>query len=208
MHTTRLLAVLTIGLALPFPAFADRGAVSLDVGAGASVVSVDAPYSDTKASQAGSAPALWIGGRYAITNSVELTATAFAETSVPYYVSGTTITSDAGALSGTLQMRARRFGLLAGARFLHGNVWRLVLAADAGWALSSYNSLHLLYDADPAGPRDYGLKLSDATTNALVLAPGAGVSWVGDKLSITVLPRFEVLLGGPSNWALTIPLTV
>jgi hypothetical protein len=134
------------------PALADRGALAMDAGVGASLVRVLAPYADTSASQVGSAPAIWIDGRYALTNSLELTTTAFAETSVPYYVSGTTISSDAGKLSGTLQMRVQRYGLLTGARLLRGNIWRLIIGAEAGIALSSYSSLHLI-DVGDSNPR-------------------------------------------------------
>src|SRR5262249_855598 len=141
------------------------------------------------------------------TNWIELTATAFFETTVPYYVPGTSITSDAGTVSGTLEMRARRFGLTAGAKFIRGNVWRLLAGADLGWALSSYSDLRPLDVWNPSGPRDYGLALPDTTASALILAPSLGVSWVGDKLSVTVLPRFQVLLGSTRSWAVTIPLT-
>jgi hypothetical protein len=42
-----------------------------------------APYASATTSQVGSAPAVWIDGRYGLTNSIELTATLFAETRVP-----------------------------------------------------------------------------------------------------------------------------
>ena len=116
----------------PLSASADQGAITLDAGAGASVLRVVAPYADTASSQIGSAPAIWIDGRYALTNFIELTTTVFMETSVPFYVPGTTITSDAGKLSGTLEMRARRYGLLGGVRLLRGNVWRFIVGADVG----------------------------------------------------------------------------
>jgi len=192
----------------PFSASADQGAITLDAGAGASVRRVVAPYADTASSQVGSAPAIWIDGRYALTNFIELTTTVFMETSVPFYVPGTTITSDAGKLSGTLEMRARRYGLLGGVRLLRGNVWRLIVGADVGWALSSYSSMRLINDSSPSGARDFGLALPDKSVNSLVLAPSLGLSWVGDKLSVTVLPRFEALLGGGTTWAVTIPVTL
>lgn len=197
-----------LALAMAFPARADGGAVTLDVGAGASVLRVAAPYADTASAQVGSAPSIWVGGRYGLTNWLEVTATTFVETSVPFYVAGTTITSDAGKLSGTLEMRTRRYGLLGGIRLLYGNVWRLIVGMDAGWALSSYSSMRLINDSNPSGGRDYGLSLPDKNVNSLVLAPSAGVSWVGDKLSITVLPRFEALLGGGTTWAITVPVTI
>jgi hypothetical protein len=197
-----------LGLASGLSARADVGAIAVDAGAGASVVRVLAPYASATTAQVGSAPAVWIDGRYGLTNSIELTATLFAETSVPYYVEGTTIASDAGKLSGTLQLQARRYGVMAGVRLLHGNVWRLIVGADAGWALSSYSSMRLIDVADQSGPRDFGLVLPDTTTHSLILAPSVGASWVGDKISITVLPRFEALVGPKATWAISIPVTI
>ena len=203
-----LLSTALLALVTPLAAKADQGAITIDAGAGASVLRVMAPYADSATSQVGSAPAIWIDGRYALTNWLELSATTFAETSVPFYVAGTTITSDAGKLSGTLQMRARRYGLLGGVRLLRGNVWRVVIGADVGWALSAYSSMHLIDDSGASAGRDYGLALPDKSVNSLVLAPTVGVSWVGDKLSVTVLPRFEALAGGGTTWAVTVPVTI
>ena len=197
-----------LALVTPLAAMADQGAITVDAGAGASVLRVLAPYADSATSQVGNAPAIWVDGRYALMNWLELSATAFAETSVPFYVAGTTITSDAGRVSGTLEMRARRYGLLGGVRLLRGNVWRLLVGADAGWALSSYSSMHLVDDSSPSGARDYGLSLPDKSVNSLVLAPSVGVSWVGDKLNVTILPRFEALIGGGTTWAVTVPVTL
>ena len=204
--STVLIALLA--LVTPVASRADQGSVSVDVGAGPSVLRVVAPYADTATSQLGSAPAIWIDGRYALTNWLELSATIFTETNVPFYVAGATITSDAGKLSGTLEMRARRYGLLSGVRLLRGNVWRLIVGADVGWALSAYNSMRLINDSGPAAGRDYGLALPDKVVNSLVLAPSVGLSWVGDRLSVTILPRFEMLVGGGTTWAVTIPITV
>ena len=202
-----LLSVL-LALMTPFSASADQGAFTLDAGAGASVVRVVAPYAGAVSSQVGTAPAIWIDGRYALTTSIEFTATAFLETSAPFYVAGTTITSVAGKLSGTMEMSVRRYGLLAGARLLRGNVWRFIIGCDVGWALSSYSAMRLIDDSNPSGARDFGLALPDKNVNSLVLAPNVGVSWVGDKLSVTVLPRFEALFGGGTTWAVTVPVTI
>jgi len=105
-------------------------------------------------------------------------------------------------------MRARRYGLLGGVRLLRGNVWRLIVGADVGWTLTSYNSMRLINDSSSSGARDFGLALPDKAVNSLVLAPSLGLSWVGDKLSVTVLPRFEALVGGGMTWAVTIPVTL
>lgn len=200
---------LLIGLiAVAAPSRADQGALTVDVGAGASVLRVVAPHADVISSQVGSVPAIWIDGRYGLSNSFELTVTCFTETSVPFYLAGTTITSDAGKLSGILEMRAQRYGLLGGVRYLHGNIWRLVVGAEIGAALSSYSSMHLIDDSNPSGGRDFGLALPDKTVTSFVLAPSVGLSWVGDKLSVTVLPRFEAVFAGNPSWAVTIPVTL
>ena len=187
---------------------ADQGALTLEVGAGPSVLRVAAPYASPLSSQIGSAPAIWVGSRYGLTNSFEVTASVFAETSVPFYVPATTIASDAGKLSGLLELRAQRYGLLSGIRYLRGNVWRLIIGAEVGGALSSYGSMHLIDVSNPSGGRDFGLTLADKTVTSLVLAPSVGVSWVGDKLSVTALPRLEAMVGGGTTWAITVPITV
>ena len=203
-----MLSIALLALVTPVAAMADQGAVTVDAGAGASVLRVVAPYADSATSQLGSAPAIWIDGRYGLTNWLELSATIFAETNVPFYVAGTTISSEAGRLSGTLEMRAHRYGLLSGVRLLRGNVWRFIVGADVGWAMSAYSSMRLIDDSGPSAGRDYGLALPDKVVSSLVLAPSIGVSWVGDRLSVTVLPRFEMLVGGGTTWAITVPITV
>jgi hypothetical protein len=190
------------------PARADKGALTLELGGGVAILRAPAQYADNSAAQVGSVPEIVVAGRYALTNWLELSATAFGEPSESFFVPGTTITSDAGKLTGTLQMDVQRYGLLAGVRLLHGNVWRLIVGADVGWALTMYSSMHLIDDSGPSAGRDFGLALPDKNVNCLVLAPSAGVSWVGDKLSVTLVPRFEVLVVGPATWAISIPLTI
>jgi hypothetical protein len=190
------------------PARADKGALTLEIGGGVAVLRAPAQYADNSASQVGSVPEIVVGGRYALTNWLELSTLAFGEPSESFFVPGTTIASDAGKLSGTLQMKVQRYGLLGGVRLLHGNVWRLIVGADAGWALSMYSSMRLLDDSGASAGRDFGLSLPDKNVNSLILAPSAGVSWVGDKLSVTVLPHFEVMVSGTTTWAISIPLTI
>jgi hypothetical protein len=195
-------------LMAPRLARADNGAFTVEAGGGVAVLRAPAPYADNSAAQVGTVPEILIGGRYALTNRFELSLAAFGEPSESFFVPGTTINSDAGKLSGTLQMNVQRYGILAGVRFLHGNVWRLIVGADAGWSLSMYSSMHLLDDSGASAGRDFGLNLPDKNINSLILAPSAGISWVGDKLSVTVLPRFEVLVGGTTTWAISIPITI
>jgi hypothetical protein len=143
-----------------------------------------------------------------VTNGFELSLAAFGEPSESFFIPGTTINSDAGKLTGTLQMNAQRYGVLAGVRLLRGNVWRFIIGADAGWSLSMYSSMHLLDDSGASAGRDFGLTLPDKNVSSLILAPSAGLSWAGDKFSVTILPRFEILVGGSTTWAFSIPITI
>jgi hypothetical protein len=186
---------------------ADRGALTLEVGGGVTVLRAVAPSANNSASQVGTVPEILLGGRYAVTNSLELGATVFGAFSGTFFIPSTTITSDSVTLSGTLQTQVQRYGFLGGVRFLHGNVWRLMAGAEAGWALTMHSSMHLIADSGASAGRDFGLTLQDKSVNSLVLAPSMGVGWVGDKLSVTLLPRFEVLIGGGTTWAFSIPIT-
>ena len=197
-----------LALLTPRLAWADKGAFTLEAGGGITVVRVPAPYADNSAAQVGTVPEILIGARYAVTNGFELRLAAFGEPNESFFIPGTTINSDAVKLTGTLQMNAQRYGVLAGVRLLRGNVWRFIVGADAGWSLSMYSSMHLLDDSGASAGRDFGLTLPDKNINSLILAPSAGISWTGDKLSITVLPRFEVLVGGSTTWAFSVPITI
>jgi len=207
VHSRRALAALSLEILVLAGggAWAEANSLTLEIGGGAALVRTPAPYS-TGASQVGSAPAAWIGGRYGISHQLELTLSVFYEVTEPFYVSGTTVTNDAGSTTGTLAMRAKRFGALVGGRLLHGNVWRLAMGGELGWSQHSYSALALFDNGSP--PRDYGLGLADTSKPSFVLAPSAGIVWVGDKLSVSLVPRFELLLGSNVTWVVTVPLTI
>src|SRR6266849_13656 len=68
--------------------------------------------------------------------------------------------------------------------------------ADVGWSHRAYSSFQHINDTDPSNPRDYHLALPDRTRDNHVVAALAGVEWaVGDHWSLSVLPRYEQLLG-------------
>jgi hypothetical protein len=50
--------------------------------------------------------------------------------------------------------------------------------------------------------------LANATATSMVLAPSLGISWVVDKLSVTILPRFEALIASKTTWGVTVPVTI
>jgi hypothetical protein len=73
-------AVLGIGLVLCIgggAAHADRGALTVDVGAGVALINVRAPYATGAPSQTGSSWTTSLGLRYAVTNALEFGAAVF-----------------------------------------------------------------------------------------------------------------------------------
>src|SRR5260370_42687256 len=65
--------------AAPRAALADRGALSLDIGAGGSTMALPAPYAAASGSVQGTALLTSLGLRYALQNWIELATTAFFE---------------------------------------------------------------------------------------------------------------------------------
>ena len=186
---------------------ADRGALSIEAGGALAAVRVAAPYST--GSVVGSVSALNLGARYAVANSLELSARVFYEPSTPFYVHGVTTTlGTSGSLSAGLITHVRTQGALLGARVLHGNVWRFIASAEAGIAQVSFTGQDLVDESNPKGIRSLALHPSDASRSSFALAPGVGVEWVGDRLGISFVPRLELLLGTRSSWAIVAPLTV
>ncbi|RPH67393.1 MAG: hypothetical protein EHM78_21640, partial [Myxococcaceae bacterium] len=66
------------------PAWADRGALSLDFGAGATVLRIAAPYVTTPSTAWAISPAFNVGLRYALTNAVEFSVAGFYELPAHY----------------------------------------------------------------------------------------------------------------------------
>src|SRR5260370_670254 len=52
--------------------------------------------------------------------------------------------------------------------------------------------------------RSYGLALADTSQSALVLAPSAGVEWTGDRFSIGIAPRVDLLVGSVRTWGVSL----
>src|SRR5260370_21950674 len=109
---------------------ADRGALSIEAGGALAAFRVAAPYST--GSVVGSVSAINLGARYAVANSLELSARVFYEPSTPFYVHGVTTTLGTGSLSAGLITHVRTQGALLGARVLHRNVLRFIASAEAG----------------------------------------------------------------------------
>lgn len=202
-------AILALALAsMPGSAAADRGALTLELGPALTVVGAY-PSQGSGSTTLGTGGGGTFGARYALANELEVAAAAFWERPADYFHSGVTLGSASGTVTGTLSERAQRYGVLAGVRFVRGYVWRLHLGADVGWAHETFTRRDLLDVSDAANAHSFGLGLRDEATDALVLAPVAGIEWqITDHWTVSAMPRFEIILGGPSRVALTLPLVV
>jgi hypothetical protein len=202
-------AIAAVGLALlPSMATADRGAVTLELGPALTLTR--APPSQGSGSTilaTGGGGAIAI--RYALSNELELAATALWERPVDYFHSGVDLGTKTGSVRGTLADRAQRYGGLAGVRYVRGYVWRLHLGAEVGWSHETFTRRDLLDVSDPGNVHSFGLGLQDRTTDSLVLAPVAGIEWqLADHWSITALTRLQLPIRGATGIGLVVPVTV
>ena len=189
-------------------AYGDRGALSAEIGSGAALINVRAPYAVGAPTQIGSSWTTSVGVRYALTNSLELGASAFYQPPATFTHGGAQVPASGGTLEGVLLERTSQLGALVGARFLHGRIWRFVAGANFGFARRSFSGINHYDVSDPAGAQSYGLTLTDTSQTAPILAPSAGFEWAGDHVSVAFVPRMEFLLGQTRTWALSMPLTV
>lgn len=190
-------------------ALADRGAITIDAGGGLTALVLPAPFANPSKSVTSSAPTAWIGGRYALSNSLEVGASVFYEPSVNIFHNGVTVETRNGQFPGTLNHQLQRYGGLFGARYLRGMVFRFTAGLELGWSHRVYSGFRHIDDSNAANPVDYGLDLPAFTTDNVVIAPLAGVEWAaGDHWSISLLPRFELLVGPDMTYAFTVPLVV
>jgi len=211
--TVRALAIITIGLGVvPSSALADRGALTLDAGGAgiATLLHAPAPVGYTVSGQATplTAPAALVGGRYALTNDLELSLHGFLQPSLGVFHNGVTLTSDATPFPGTLVHRYTSFGGAVGVRWLRGSEWRFTVGAELGWTRRVYSGLQQINDrVTPAA--DYRLGLADFTVDSLSIATLAGVEWVfADTMSVSVLPRLELLPGREMAVSVLLPLQI
>jgi len=145
-----------------------------------------------------------MGLRYALENWVEIEASGYFEPPVTYFHSGVAVRARGGPFLGTLKHRFYRYGALAGGRVVTGTVWRFVAGGAIGWSHRAYSDFQHIDDSRPGAPRDFGLSLPDFTLNNWVLAAVAGIEWAeGDRWSLSLLPRYEQLLGAGSTFALS-----
>ncbi|WNZ66229.1 hypothetical protein QEG98_41930 (plasmid) [Myxococcus sp. MxC21-1] len=192
---------------LPVAALADRGALSLEGGAGVSAPFLPAPYATDAKRLRVTAPSVWLGGRYALSHSLEVVASGFWEPSVTAWHNAANIDSGGSRFPGTLNHSVQRFGAVAGPRLVHGMVWRVSLGLDVGWSQRRYSGFRHI-DVSTASPVAYDLELRDFTANNFLLSPVIGLEWAGgDHWSVSLQPRVQLLLGAEATVVFTAPLT-
>lgn len=189
-------------------AFADRGALSFDLGGGMALQNVAAPYTQGAAPLLGFDPTFQLGARYALTNMFELTLEGWFEIPATYFHNNVNVVLDGKTYSGTLQHNSHRYGALAGVRAVFGYAWRPFVGLEVGWAHRSFDDLKHIDDRDPATPIDYQLDLKGTTRDNLTAAAYVGLQWVGDNFSVSLSPRFDYVIGIDAAWTLTLPLTI
>lgn len=203
-----LLAAAGLLALAPLAARADRGALSLDAGAGMSALRVTAPYSAEPKGLRSLSGAAWVGTRYALANWLELGVSGFFEPPVTLWHNGVRVEADGLTYPGTLTHQMLRYGVLAGPRLTYGMVWRFSLGVEAGLSRRVYSGLQALDDSLGNGEAvDYGLRLPDSTLSNLAVSPYIAVEWAGgDTWSISVLPRAQFLLGDEPAMAVIVPV--
>lgn len=188
-------------------ASADRGALSVDVGAGGVAAAVPALKAEPPHSTVSFDASFWLGGRYALTNWFELSATGFFEPPAQLFHNDINLVTDSGTYPGTTRHEFWRFGAQGGARLVLGMRFRFHVGVELGWCQQLYVGQQHFDTSNPQAAVDYGLVLPDASVANFVIAPLLGLEWVGgDSWSFAVLPRAQLLLGPSFSWAVILPL--
>ena len=199
----------SVVLAVPSLAHAERGALSLDVGSGAALVSVRAPYAEGAPSQLGTTVITSLGFRYAVADAFELGAASFYEPPTTFTYPAAQVLSPAGSLAGILSARTQQLSFVVRGRFVHGFAWRLVAGADVGLAIRSFTDLAHYHVTDSSNAaRTYGLPLHDTSQKTFMVGPSVGVEWSGDQFTIGVAPRLQLYAGSMPTWSVALPISL
>ena len=189
------------------PVMADKGALSAEAGGGMSDLVVAAPFASAPKTMNSLSATVYLGARYALSNSLELVGSAFYEPPVTLWHNDVTVETPNGLFPGTLTHQLSRYGGQAGAHLVLGAVWRVHLGLELGWSHRMYSGFRHI-DVTGAEPFDYKLGLPDFNTDNLVVSPVVGLEWAaGDHWSIAVMPRAQALLGPDATFSLVVPVT-
>ncbi len=204
---------LLFGLAMllaPARALAERGSFTLEGGGAVRLGSVGPSVG------AGDAVMGTLGGaeltvRYGFTNRLEMQASGFWDAPAAFAQPRVTVSTPSGDVAGALTQDVSRWGAAVGVRYaVAGLVWRIPVGFELGWAHTRAANRDLLDTSDPRAPVSR-LTLADGSSDALLLAPFAGLEWLAtDHLRFSIVPRLEVLVGAASGSTVgvIVPFTV
>jgi hypothetical protein len=202
------LFALVLGSLAPALAGADRGALTLELGPALAVVR-SAPSLGSGPDITGTMGGGLLGARYGLRHNLELTGTAFWDAPTKFYHSATSASVSGQTLEGTLGETAGRVGLLVGARYVRGFLWRYSLGVEVGWSHQTFSGRDLVYPSTPGSSTNFDQRFSDVERDALVIAPLAGLEWqLADHWTIAATPRLEFLVGGVGRFTFVLPVTV
>lgn len=202
-----MLRLLPFTLLLSSAAWADRGALTVDVAGGGVATAVPSLRAQTPKSTISLNASIWLGGRYALSNSLELSLSGFFEPPATLFQNDFNLVTESGTYPGTTRHQLLRFGAQAGGRLVLGTRFRFHLGVEAGWCQQAYSKLQHFDVSNPEAAVDYGLSLPDESRANLVLSPLLGVEWAaGDSWSLSLLPRAQLMLGNAFSWAVIVPL--
>lgn len=194
-------------LALSNSARADRGAVSLEAGAGGTLAFLRSPAPPgfvilTPVTTPATSAVVLGGARYAISDNLEVSLAGFFEPTVLVGYAGVTLrrpasdTEPTSDFPGTLNHRYQAYGASLGGRWVWGHEWRFHVGAELGWTRRAYSGF-VHYDVHlPSSPTDYQLPLPNLALDFLTVSLGGGVQWdFTDKMGLSFAPRVQLLAG-------------
>jgi hypothetical protein len=148
-----------------------------------------------------------LGIRYALRSRFEVHANAFWIAPARFVSRPVVVNTAAGTFDGDLRREVSRLGAGVGARYvLAGLVWRVPVGAEIGWVQTTTRKQDLV--PRPGGESFVPLEFANQRADRLFIAPFAGVEWqVADHVSLSLLPRLEVPVGGGSP-AVVAPLLI
>lgn len=188
---------------------ADQGALTLELGPALTWWPGMGPAVGSGRGVNGTSGGGMIGVRYGLRQGLDLTAAGFYEVPTRFTNPGTAINSGGAPASGTFTAETSRWGVLLGARWIHGLALRWFVGGEVGWSRQTFTRLDLVNVSDPTNPHTFGLGLADRGKSALLLSPLAGVEWqFAGRWSVAFTPRVQVLVGGVGKVGVLLPVSV
>ncbi|MFT3714020.1 MAG: hypothetical protein QM817_40685 [Archangium sp.] len=149
----------------------------------------------------------WLGGRYAISNNFEVTATGFVEPPATVFQNDVNLVTESGRYPGTTRHQFMRFGAQGGVRLVFGMIVRFHLGLELGWSQAMYSGQQHFDVTNAESATNYGLTIPDASIPSAVLSPNLGIEWCfRDNWSLSLLPRAQLQLASTVSWAVIVPI--